>query len=600
MDLQSLVVPLLLNLDQYNKGIEQAKTKANNLTNGLSAIGGGIVSAGIGAAVTGLTGLGIFLGQSTKAAQEAEEIQAQLNAVLKSTGGISGMTSDSVNELANNYGLLTKFEDDAIVSGENMLLTFTNIGSDVFPETTKTMLDMSQALGQDLTSSAMQLGKALNDPTNGMTALQRVGVTFNEQQKEQIKVMQEAGDIAGAQKVILNELQKEFGGSAEAAGKTFAGQLEILKNKFGNIQETVGGSLLPVLTKFAQQLSTWLSNPQVQIWITDFTTGIANLATQAISYIPVIVSTFQNIVIWLQNNQPVVVGILGALGVAVAVFAYSSAVALWAMMSPLLPIIAVMIAIGVVVGLLYSAWQNNFLGIRDTLTKVWNENLKPIFELVKNWLQVNIPIALKFLSDIWNNVLLPAIKAVWGFLSTYIFPLFQAIASFVGAVFSKEFQVFSAIFTMYVIPALKSMYSWLADNVFPIIKKVAEWVGQKLSPAFDNLKGVLKSVTDWFKNLATSINNLKLPSWLTPGSPFPFTYALMGLNDELKKSANQVLPAFSAQLNIGGNMPTMPSVNGKSTGNSDIVKAIQGMSNEPIDYQKLGNVIAQQMAKLVG
>jgi hypothetical protein len=144
---------------------------------------------------------------------------------------------------------LTKFSDDTVQSGENMLLTFTNIGKDVFPQATKTVLDMSQALGQDTKSSAIQLGKALNDPITGVTALQRVGVTFNQTQKDLIKTYMQHGETAKAQGVILQELQKEFGGSAEAAGKTFGGQLTILNQYIDDVKQNIGDALIPVLAR---------------------------------------------------------------------------------------------------------------------------------------------------------------------------------------------------------------------------------------------------------------------------------------------------------------------------------------------------------------
>lgn len=75
-----------------------------------------------------------------------------------------------------------------------MLLTFTNIGGEVFPKATETLLDMATAMSggmtpgaEALTSQAIQLGKALNDPINGITALTRVGVTFTEGQKNMIE-----------------------------------------------------------------------------------------------------------------------------------------------------------------------------------------------------------------------------------------------------------------------------------------------------------------------------------------------------------------------------------------------------------------------------
>lgn len=231
-----------------------AKDHASGVFGSIRSHLGGILetAAGFGVATlaaNAIGGLTSQLGEMVSGAMEAEEIQAQLNNVIKSTGGVAGITAEAANSLAESLSGVTKFEDDAIVAGENLLLTFTNIGKDVFPTATETMLDMSEALGQDMKSSAIQLGKALNDPVAGITALSRVGVSFTEQQKEQIKALVAAGDTMGAQKLILAELNREFGGAAKAAGDTFAGKLAILQNKLGNVKETIGAALLPVMTK---------------------------------------------------------------------------------------------------------------------------------------------------------------------------------------------------------------------------------------------------------------------------------------------------------------------------------------------------------------
>jgi hypothetical protein len=182
---------------------------------------------------------------------EAEQVASQTAAVLKSTGEAAGLSADDISGYASSLSKLTPFEDEAIQSAENLLLTFTNIGKDVFPDATETVLNMSQALGQDLKSSSVQLGKALNDPIKGITALSRVGVSFTDEQKEQIKTLQESGDMMGAQKVILAELEKEFGGAAKAAGQTFGGQMVILQTAIGNVAEAIGGPLVKGLSSLA-------------------------------------------------------------------------------------------------------------------------------------------------------------------------------------------------------------------------------------------------------------------------------------------------------------------------------------------------------------
>lgn len=209
---------------------------------------GSAAKAGLGQAVQGgaivgglaLAGLGAAVGGAIANINESQAATAQLDAVLKSTAGAAGLSRDAILDQATALSKMTTFGDEAVLTGQNLLLTFTNIKGPIMQEATKTMLDMSQALGQDTKASAIQLGKALNDPIAGVTALRKVGVSFTESQQEQIKTLVDSGKTMDAQKLILKELNMEFGGSAEAAGKTFGGQLKILQNQLGEVLETIG------------------------------------------------------------------------------------------------------------------------------------------------------------------------------------------------------------------------------------------------------------------------------------------------------------------------------------------------------------------------
>lgn len=268
-----VVIRILGDASDYKRAVGDADESTGRL-------GGAVKGLGKVAAVAGvaLVGAGIAFGKSAlDAAVEARKVTAQTEAVIKSTGGAAGVSVGQVEELAHKLQELSGVQDESIQAGSNMLLTFTNIkntvgeGNDVFDQATQTMLDMSVATGTDATSSALQLGKALNDPIAGIGALTRVGVTFTEQQKDQIEAMVEAGDTAGAQKVILAELSKEFGGSAAAAGAAM-GPFERLKLKFGDFQEQVGEKLLPVVEKAASFLTDKLV-PGVQQLVEVFQAG---------------------------------------------------------------------------------------------------------------------------------------------------------------------------------------------------------------------------------------------------------------------------------------------------------------------------------------
>lgn len=209
---------------------------------------------------TAAAGAAVAFGvSSVKAYNESQEVLAQTRAVLQSTGRAAGVTENQVRSLASSFQSFTRFSDEQIQSGENLLLTFTKIGKDVFPQATETMLDMSQALGQDIKNSAIQLGKALQDPILGVTALRRVGVNFSEKQKEVIQKLVETGKSAQAQRLILKELHTEFGNSARAAGQTFSGQLDILKNSFGDLQEGVGQLLVFAIFPLTQIFAQWIT-----------------------------------------------------------------------------------------------------------------------------------------------------------------------------------------------------------------------------------------------------------------------------------------------------------------------------------------------------
>jgi len=233
--------------------------------------GGLTVALTAGAAAVG--GLVFAFRDSADIAREHIQVEKQLEAVLKSTGGAAGVTSEMANKLADSMQQVTNFDGEAVLGGENLLLTFTNIGKDVFPRATESMLDMSQALGQDMKSSAVQLGKALNDPIAGISALSRVGVTFTDQQKEQITTMVEAGNVAGAQGLILDELAKEFGGSARAMvepGKQLA-------NMWGDVKEQVGMFLIPIFDDLAKRAMPILSAA------TDYLSGLVGIFNDHLS-----------------------------------------------------------------------------------------------------------------------------------------------------------------------------------------------------------------------------------------------------------------------------------------------------------------------------
>jgi phage-related protein len=190
---------------------------------------------------------------------QGEKVAKDTQAVLKSTGGVANVTAGQVDGLAKSISNYSGMDDEAIAKSENLLLTFTKIrnqvgkGNDIFSQATKAAADLSARMGTDLNGAAVQVGKALNDPIKGVTALQRVGVSFSQKQKEQIKRLVEHGDAMKAQKLILRELNTEFGGAARAAGDTLAGGL----NRARNALLEAGASMMAVYAPAIVKVSQW-------------------------------------------------------------------------------------------------------------------------------------------------------------------------------------------------------------------------------------------------------------------------------------------------------------------------------------------------------
>lgn len=210
-------------------------------------------AATIGAGVLA-GGLALAARSAFRELSDSSKASAQTAAALKSTGGAANVTQKQIEGLAGAIQKKTGIDDEAVQASENLLLTFTKVrnevgkGNDIFNQATKAVADLSTRLGGDTQTAALQLGKALQDPVRGMSGLRRVGVSFTEAQREQVKALVESGDAMGAQKVILAELTTEFGGSAEAAGKTFPGQLQIAKGELENVSGSLLQGLLPALT----------------------------------------------------------------------------------------------------------------------------------------------------------------------------------------------------------------------------------------------------------------------------------------------------------------------------------------------------------------
>lgn len=195
--------------------------------------------------------------EQISALSRIETINAQTQAAITSTGGAAGVTQAHISDLAGSLEAMTAVEGEAIQSGANLLLTFTNVrngvgeGNDIFDQAVTSLTDLSVAMGTDPSAAATMLGKALNDPIAGLASLSRVGIQFTNDQRSMIESMVAAGDVMGAQSIILGELNTQFGGSGAAYAETYAGRVALIGHEWGAFGETIFGGVMPAMTTLA-------------------------------------------------------------------------------------------------------------------------------------------------------------------------------------------------------------------------------------------------------------------------------------------------------------------------------------------------------------
>jgi hypothetical protein len=300
---RKLIVEIVGDTSSLEKAFRKSGADTRTFAEKSSSMGKTLAKTGLfaGAAI-GVGALTAAIHTGISEFTDSQKVAAQTAAVLKSTGGAAGVTAKQVDDLASSMLNYTGIDDETIKSGENLLLTFTNIrneagkNNDIFTQATKVTTDLSVALGEDMKSAAIQVGKALNDPVRGITALRRVGVSFTKAQQDQIKVLVKTGHTMQAQKVILAELHKEFGGSARAAGDTLAGKLNILRETFKNLAGRIVELVIPAFTRLVDRANKWLTNARNQQKIINAAKAAFNALTTGIHIITAAFQTLSKIV----------------------------------------------------------------------------------------------------------------------------------------------------------------------------------------------------------------------------------------------------------------------------------------------------------------
>ncbi len=412
----ALRVMLGMDTAEFESGATRAQRSAQRFEKDMQKLGGNLQRVGIGMSAALTAPLVAFGVASVQAAKESADALGQVRAGLESMGNASGRTVEQLQALAETQMGQSLFDDDQILREVSAnLLTFGQVAGAEFDRAQQAALDLSTRLGTDLTSATLQIGKALNDPVKGVTALGRAGIQFSADQKAMIASLVETGDVAAAQRIILAELEKQFGGAALAAREADPGAA--LKQSFAAFQEEVGAKLLPLLPPLLGALTSILD--AFTALPAPVQEGVLVFAGVAAALGPVLTALGSLVTI-----APALVKAFGAIRVA----------ATFLMAHPVILAFA-----GVLAGI-YFAWQN-----WDKIEPI----VRNLYIGVKTWLQDKLGAVFDWVRD--------KIKAVTGFF----FDMYDAVVgnSYVPDMVEEIGAEFAKLQTLMVDPAQKATES---------------------------------------------------------------------------------------------------------------------------------------------
>lgn len=284
----SIVVDLLMKTGSFETDAQRASRAAQKnfkeIEKQAQAAAQGVTSAFSGLLTGALfgVGLGSAFGKFIQETKNAQNEQAQLAAVVKSTGAAAGYSVDQLNKMATALSNASVFSEGDINQAQTRLLSYTGIVGDEFPRAMQAVIDMSARMGVSVEQSAETIGKALDVPSQGLTALSKQGFRFTEDQKKLVEQLEKVGKTGEAQGIILAALESSYGGAARAARETLGGALQALQNQIDDLMTGSDGSVNG-LTGAINDLTDLLGSSETKETFNTFTSFLAEVASGLIT-----------------------------------------------------------------------------------------------------------------------------------------------------------------------------------------------------------------------------------------------------------------------------------------------------------------------------
>ena len=390
------------------------------------------IAALVGAAFS-IRAIGNFAKESVMMAEAAATAQARLEAVAKATGVFgaeTGKVTDRLAAFAKSQEMRLAVDDKVIKGVQAQLLSFKQLSGSAdevggaFDRATIAAFDMAAAGFGSAEGNATALGKALENPIKGVAALARNGTTFTDQQREQIRVLQESGDLLGAQELILKEVESQYGGVAEAT----ADASEKFKILSDNLREDVGEPLLEIFNDLIEDLEPVFKSMGEALQ--DTIKAMAPVLSSLGQMLPGLIASFLPMIPILGNLAAVFFSIIEkVLPVFVQLF------------EQLLPVVEELVPI----------LADAFLGVLDALLPVFLDLVDAILPIVMTLLPILVNL-IKVLAPVFAQLIekmLPLVQRILplliGFLE-FLTPILVWLAELMGKILVKAVEILLNVF----------------------------------------------------------------------------------------------------------------------------------------------------------
>lgn len=601
-DLERTGVELFVDgMDNFRQGMGEASGLLTGLGSAALDVGGGALDAlggamgavanvAAGVFVSGValaaSGIAAFTAGVVAGAFEAEDAQVVINRLsrqLTAMGDGTDITIQQVQDLAQQFAGLAGGSDDVVVGIQQIAIQSQAVSSGALPDFIQASLDLGAVMG-DTTAAATIMALAYDQPSSALAKLKRAHILFTPEQEKQIKAFEAAGNKAGALAIVQGVLADVTSGAALESTQTLSGAWGVFTTTIGEAFETIGAVFLPIMQELGAVVLSTI--PYINAIATEFATFItgasdgsdlftaiydalilafgpetgamiagifgtifdslinfqafvtANLPliqeTFAAAWLSIQVATQALADVWTTSLQPALDKMFLAIfgqgptaqeimtGLLNAIVVGAQMVADW-VVNVLVPAVetfsnwivndftpnAILVRDWLQVNIPLAAqalsdfWTNTLLPAIAQLTNFWNTTLLPTFVLLQTWLATNIPLAITAVTDFWNNTLMPAVTAATDYWNNNLLPAITAVHDFfvtsvipvliaLGAVFMQVTRIASEIFvaTMntVVLPALTDFYIYILNNVTPVLIDLNTVIATVLVPTFNNFK----------------------------------------------------------------------------------------------------------------